>query len=60
MFLLARNGGQRVTDRLEVFPPPEVDEDGLYNFHFFARELQHLPQKALNLIDGLQPGDVFE
>ncbi|MEG4294586.1 DNA-binding protein [Microcoleus sp. C2C3] len=57
--LLARSGGQRVTDRLEVFPPPEVDEDGLCHFHFFARELQHLPQKGLNLIDRLQPGDLL-
>jgi hypothetical protein len=59
MFLLSRSGGQRVTDRLEVFPPPEVDEDGQSHFHFFARELQHLPQKALNLIDRLQPGDLL-
>jgi hypothetical protein len=60
MLLLARSGGQRVTDRLEVFPPPEVDKDGLYHFHFFARELQHLPQKALNRIDGLQSGDLLQ
>lgn len=59
LLLLARSGGQRVTDRLEVFPSPEVDEDGLCHFHFFARELQHLPQKSLNLIDRLQPGDLL-
>jgi hypothetical protein len=36
-----------------------VDKDGLYHFHFFARELQHLPPDALNRIDRLQPGDLL-
>lgn len=60
MLVLARSGGQRVTDRLEVFPPPEVDKDGLCHFHFFARELQHLPLLALNRIDRLQPSDLLQ
>lgn len=59
MLVLARSGGQRVTDRLEVFHPPEMDEDGLCHFHFFVRELQHLPPQALNRIDKLQPGDLL-
>jgi hypothetical protein len=59
LILLARSGGQRVTDWLEVFSPPEVDEDGLYHFHFFARELQFLPPEALNRINRLQAGDLL-
>ncbi|MEL7142274.1 MAG: HIRAN domain-containing protein [Cyanobacteria bacterium J06643_4] len=55
--LLARSGGNRVTDHLEVFPCPEPDEHGQYHLHFFSHGLRHLPPEVRPFIRQLQPGD---
>jgi hypothetical protein len=57
--LLARSGGKRVTDKFEVFPCPEPDENGRYRIHFFAHGLRHLPKPAIERINGLQVGELL-
>ena len=57
--LLARSGGKRVTDKFEVFPCPEPDENGRYRLHFFARGLRHLPKSAIERINQLQAGELL-
>ena len=57
--LLARSGGKRVTDKFEVFPCPEPDENGRYRIHFFAQGLRHLPKPAIERINGLQVGELL-
>ncbi len=42
--LLARSGGRRATDSLEVYPCPEPDAEGLYHLHFLLHGLRHLPE----------------
>ncbi|MBD2314879.1 HIRAN domain-containing protein [Desertifilum sp. FACHB-1129] len=53
--LLARSGGKRATDTLEVFPLPQPDPQGHYHIHFFAHGLSHLPPETQNRIHQLQP-----
>ena len=55
--LLARSGGDRLTDHLEVFPCSERDEQGQYHIHFFSHGLRHLPTETRPFIHQLQPGD---
>ena len=55
--ILARSGGRKVTDNLEVFPSPEPDENGLYHIHFFVHGLRHLSQCAIDRIHRLKPGE---
>lgn len=55
--LLSRSGGARVTDNLEVFPCPELDESGQYHIHFFAHGIRHLPRFSIERIGRLRPGD---
>jgi hypothetical protein len=55
--LLARNGGRRVTDNLEVFPCPEPDQEGRYHVHFFAHGLRHFPEESIARIERLQSGE---
>jgi hypothetical protein len=57
--ILARSGGTKVTDYLEVFPCPEVDENGLYHVHFFAHGLRHLPPSAIERINRTQARDLL-
>ncbi len=57
LVLLARSGGRRVTDELEVFPAPEGDEEGNYHIHFFAHGLRHLPAAAIERIGELKTGE---
>lgn len=59
MVLLARSGGRRATDNLEVFPCPELDDSGQYHIHFFAHGVRHLPQGAIARIDTLRPGETL-
>jgi hypothetical protein len=53
--LLARSGGKRQTDSLEVFPCPERDSQGNYHIHFFAHGLRHFPPEVQQHIQTLQP-----
>lgn len=41
--ILARSGGQRTSERseVEVFAPPVLRKDGIYETHFFIRGLSH-------------------
>ncbi|MEZ2278852.1 MAG: DNA-binding protein [Microcoleus sp.] len=58
--ILARSGGERVTDTFAVFPDPEVDEKGRYNLYFFSQGLRHLPRSAIDRIDRLDAGETLE
>lgn len=55
--LLARSGGQRATDQLEVFPRPEPGADGLYHVHFFVHGLRHLSESSRARAERLAPGE---
>jgi hypothetical protein len=55
--LLARSGGQRATDSLEVFPCPERTPQGAYYVHFFAHGLRHLPELSLHRAHRLERGE---
>jgi hypothetical protein len=55
--LLARSGGIRATDSLEVFPEPEQRADGSYHIHFFVHGLRHLPPSSLERARELRPGE---
>ncbi|KJH70148.1 DNA-binding protein [Aliterella atlantica CENA595] len=55
--ILARSGGQRVTDTFTVFPLPEPDEEGRYYIHFFSHGLRYLPKCSIEKINSLKPED---
>lgn len=55
--LLARSGGKRATDTLEVFPCPEQDNSGQYHLHFFAHGLRHMSSCAQERVNSLQSGE---
>lgn len=57
--VLARSGGRRATDRVEVFSPPHLTEDGRSSCHFFVRGIRHLPQAA-PVVAGLRAGEVLD
>lgn len=54
---LARTGGLRATDSIELIPCPEPNEENYYQAHFFARGNRYLPAEAQARLNGLQPGD---
>lgn len=54
--LLARSGGTRMTDSLELFPEP-VRENGRYSLHFFAHGLSHMPAAAASRAERLNEGE---
>jgi hypothetical protein len=55
--LLARSGGRSVTDKVELFPPPEYDPaSDTHIYHFFARGVRHIPG-AEERIEALKKGD---
>lgn len=53
--LLARSGGLRATDRLEIYAAPRVDANSSV-WHFLLRGIRHLPPSAEQRILQLQPG----
>ncbi|MEG4986965.1 DNA-binding protein [Microcoleus sp. BR0-C5] len=57
--LLARSGGKRVTDKFEVFPCPEPDDNRRYCIHFFADGLRYLSKSAIERINRLQVGELL-
>lgn len=58
--LLARSGGRSVTDKVELFRPPEYDPaSDTYVYHFFARGVRHIPG-AEGRIKLLKKGDLLE
>lgn len=60
MAILARSGGERVTDTFAVFPDPEVDDRGQYHLYFFSQGLRYLPSRAIDRIDRLEAGEALE
>ena len=55
--ILARSGGRRVTDTLEVFPCPERDESCRYTVHFLVHGTSHMTVDASHRAMQLQPGE---
>lgn len=54
--VLARSGGRRATDRIEVFMAPERTASGDSSVLFFARGLRHL-DGAMDAVSELHSGD---
>jgi hypothetical protein len=54
--LMARSGGRRVTDELEVFGPPEEGRAGHPEMHVLVRGVRHLPH-AEGVIGALTVGE---
>ncbi len=44
--ILARTGGRRETDQIELFPVPSRDDSGCYTTHCLLRVLRYRPQPA--------------
>jgi len=55
--ILARSGGSRVTDTLEVFPCPEKNEEGEYEVHFLVHGLSHMPDPSADRAIQLEHGE---
>jgi hypothetical protein len=54
---LARTGGLRATDSLELFPCPEPTEGKGYEVYFFCRGLRHLHTENQERARQLEPGE---
>jgi hypothetical protein len=50
MLILARTEGAKFTDCLRLFPEPEINENGQYQFKFFAHGLRYLPRYLVDNI----------
>lgn len=57
MQILARTGGERQTDQIELFPAPTPLEGGCYLTHCLARAIRYMPQASQDRIDRLQPNE---
>jgi hypothetical protein len=57
--ILSRTGGRRETDTFEVFPCPELDDNGNYRIHFFAHGLRHLPLAAQQHLYQIRSGEAL-
>jgi len=55
--LLARSGGMRVTDHLEMFSLPEADSAGTYHVQFFVHGLRYMPPGAVPRTNNLKAGE---
>ena len=53
---LARSGGIRGTDDLQLFPYPE-EKDGNYEVTFFSHGIRHLPSSYINRLNDLGEGE---
>lgn len=54
--VMARSGGRRATDRIEVFSGPQRSASGESTSPFFARGIRHTPGTA-EAVDDLRAGD---
>lgn len=54
---LARTGGLRGTDDLELIPEPEPTKQDRYEVSFFVRGIRHLPDTTTQVISKLQVGE---
>lgn len=58
MDILARSGGQRVTDSIELFSAPEGPmPDGSFVYFFLSHGLSHMPMCAQERVASLPSGD---
>ena len=57
LLILARSGGQRVTDTMDVFPYPDHLEDGVYETHFLVHGLSQMTAESCERATLLQPGE---
>ncbi len=57
MEMLARSGGQRATDTLEIVPCPEPSADNSYEIYFFSHGLRHMSEKDQERAALLNPGE---
>ncbi|PLN04540.1 restriction endonuclease, partial [Klebsiella pneumoniae] len=55
--ILARSGGLRSTDQLQIFKKIEADENGRFEHFFFLHGLSYLNSMANERVTGLQPGE---
>jgi hypothetical protein len=55
--ILARSGGERIADYVEVFAPPQRNpETGLHEMFFLARGIRYLPASAEERLATIAPG----
>lgn len=54
---LARTGGLRATDSLELIPCPEPTSSNQYEVFFFCRGLRHMPEETQARVLGLESGE---
>lgn len=54
MNILARSGGNKVTDTFEVFPYPEKNQEGNFAINFFIHGLRYMPQCSQDYISNLK------
>ncbi|MCM2395767.1 HIRAN domain-containing protein [Rhizobium sp. S95] len=57
--LMARIGGVRATDALQVSPVPEKSRDGRYRSVFFVHGISHLAPDSADRVAALEPGEVL-
>jgi len=57
VLILARSGGERITDTLEVFPCPERTSSAKYTITFLVHGIRHLPDDAIARVSNLEPGE---
>lgn len=57
MAILARSGGKRMTDLLEVFPFPDDDGTGVYQVYFFVHGLSHAAPASIERALQLETGE---
>lgn len=55
---LARSGGIRATDSLQIFPVPEK-VDGKYEVMFFSHGIRHLPPNYIERVNHLNQGNTL-
>ncbi len=57
MAVLARTGGARVTDQVELFPVPLPNHDGCYLTHCLLRAVKYMPPAAGERLARLEVGE---
>ena len=57
LLLMARMGGGRATDTLQVYPVPEKSKDGMYRTVFFCHGIRHLSDDSQKRTLGLTSGE---
>lgn len=55
--ILARSGGERATDGMQIYPAPEKNADNRYQSYFFVHGIRHLPKEVEARINQLKEND---